>query len=80
MLRVNPSLLDVSFFMTYPQMSVNFSPNFPSWEIWPVFCIIESPGKYNMLRVNPSLLDIAIFMKFPEMSENVSHTIPSWAI
>ena len=40
MLRVNPLLLDVAFFMTYPQMSENVSHNSPSWAIWPVFCVI----------------------------------------
>ena len=61
-------------------MSENVSHNIPSWETWPVFCVIKSPGKYNILRVNPSLLDVAIFMKYPQMSENVSHNFPSWAI
>ena len=40
MLRVNPSLLDVAIFMTYPQMSENVSYNIPSWAIWPVFNVI----------------------------------------
>ena len=40
MLRVNPSLLDVAVFMAYPQMSEKVSHNFPSWAIWPVFCVI----------------------------------------
>ena len=40
MLRVNPSLLNVAFFMAYPQISVNVYHNIPSWEIWPVFCVI----------------------------------------
>ena len=40
MLRVIPSLLDVANFITYPQMSENVSHNFPSWAIWPVFCVI----------------------------------------
>ena len=80
MLRVNPSLLDVAFFMTYPQLSVNVSHNIRSWELWPVVCVILSPGKYNMLRVNPSQLDVAMFMKYPHLSEIVSHNIPPWAI
>ena len=47
MLRVNPSLLDVAVFMTYPHMSENFSNNIPSWAIWPVFChIITREIKY----------------------------------
>ena len=47
MLRVNPSLLDVAFFMTYLQMSVNVSHNIPSWELWPVLChIITREIKY----------------------------------
>ena len=40
MLRVNPLLLDVAFFMTYPHMSENVSHKSPSWAIWPVFCVI----------------------------------------
>ena len=36
MLRVNPSLLDVAVFMTYPQMGEKISHNFPAWAIWPV--------------------------------------------
>ena len=47
MLRVNPSLLDVAVFMTYPHMSEKFSNNIPSWAIWPVFChIITREIKY----------------------------------
>ena len=47
MLRVNPSLLDVAFFMTCPQMSVNVSYNIASWELWPVLChIITREMKY----------------------------------
>ena len=47
MLRVNPSLLDVAIFMTYPHMSENVSYNFPSWAIWPVLChIITRETKY----------------------------------
>ena len=40
MLRVNPSLLDVAISMKYPEMSENVSHTFPSWAIWPVFCVI----------------------------------------
>ena len=40
MLRVNPSLLDVAVFMTYPQMSENVSYIVPSWAIFTVFCVI----------------------------------------
>ena len=40
MLRVNPSLLDVAVFMTYPHMSENVSHNILSWATWPVFCVI----------------------------------------
>ena len=47
MLRVNPSLLDVAFFMPYPHMSENISFNFPSWAIWSVLChIITREIKY----------------------------------
>ena len=47
MLRVNPPLLDVTIFMTYPHMSENVSYNFPSWAIWPTFChIITRQTKY----------------------------------
>ena len=40
MLRVNPSLLDVAVFMTYPHMSESVSHNIPSWVKRPVFSVI----------------------------------------
>ena len=40
MLRVNPSLLDVAVFVTYPHRSENVSHNIPPWAIWPVFSVI----------------------------------------
>ena len=47
MLRVNRSLLDVAFFMTYPHLSEIVSHNIPSWAIWPVLChIITREMKY----------------------------------
>ena len=47
MLRVDLSLLDVAFFMTYPHMSENVSHNIPSWAIWPKLChIITRKSKY----------------------------------
>ena len=47
MLRVNPLLLDVAFFMTYPHMSENVSHNSASWAILLVLChIITRETKY----------------------------------
>ena len=47
MLRVNPLLLDVAVFVTYPHMSETVSYNFPSWAIWPILChIITRETKY----------------------------------
>ena len=47
MLRVNPSLLDVAIFMTYPHMKEKVSHNIPSWALWPVLChIITRETKY----------------------------------
>ena len=47
MLRVNPSLLNVAFFMMYPQMNEKVSHDISSWAIWPVLChIITREIKY----------------------------------
>ena len=57
--RVNPLLLDVAIFMTYPTIIGNVSYIFPSWAIWSVLSKNHQGNKiccvlihrYLMLRV-----------------------------